>query len=556
MIFAILGNILVLLGPLLTGKAIDYMKGLGKVEFKSLIQLLVVLFVLYVLGSLFQWFMTIFSTKIAYNTVKDIRRDAFSKLEKLPLKYFDQTMHGDILSRLTNDIDAISEGVFQGTMQFISGFVVIVGCFLFMLTISIRLTLVILLITPICFLIAKNIAKGCSKMFRLQSETVGALNGYTEEMIGNLKVVKAFGYETSAMKEFAEKNQKLYECGQKAQFYSSLTNPTTRYVNNLAYVAVCVIGGMMSIKGGFSVGNITSFLTYSTQFAKPINEMTSITTQLQAALASAKRIFQFLDETEEEIGENKMLPDKIKGEVAFKQVAFAYEKETPLIKNFNLQVKEGSMIAIVGPTGAGKSTLVNLLMRFYDVDNGSIKVEGQDIRILSRDSLRSKIGMVLQETWLFKGTVKENIAYSKPEATEEEIIAAAKKAYAHGFIKKLKHGYDTMIEEDGKNLSQGQRQLLTIARVMLMDPPMLVLDEATSSIDTRTELKIQAAFANIMKGRTSFIIAHRLSTIKDADVILVLNNGDIVEQGSHQELLDKKGFYYELYQSSFAGQEK
>lgn len=549
-ICAIIGNSLAMLGPLLVGNAIDCMR--GDVDFDKLKNIILLLIGIYFISALFQWLLSVVSTSVANRTIKDIRRDAFNKLSRLPLKYFDTTFHGDIISKITNDIDAISEGLFQGTTQIMSGIIIILGCFFFMITISVKITIVIVCLVPICYFIARLIAKGSSKMFKLQSKTTGELNGYAEEMISNLKVVKAFGYEEKSYEKFEGINNRLYECGQQAQWYSSMTNPTTRYVNNLGYVAVTVIGGTMAIAGGITTGNIASFLTYSNQFAKPINEITSIMTQIQSALASAGRIFELLDEQEEVSDEGKKsLPDNIKGEVQFINVSFSYKKENPLITNLNLQVNPGSMVAIVGPTGAGKSTLVNLLMRFYEVDSGKILIDGIDINDLDRNSLRSNFGMVLQDSWLFEGTIKENLGYGVDDISFEKIVEASKEAHAHSFIKRLKDGYDTIVEEDGRNLSQGQKQLLTIARAMLIDPPMLILDEATSSIDTHTEIRIQKAFESMMKGRTTFIIAHRLSTIVDADTILVMKDGNIIEQGNHKELLKKGGFYKVLYSSQF-----
>ena len=552
-ICAILGNTLLILSPLLTGKAIDKIIGVDKVDFAGLINIILLLLIIYVFSSLFQWLMSVVSNIAANNTIHDIRKDAFDKLNTLPLEYFDGTPHGDIISRLTNDIDAIADGLFQGITQVMSAIVIVIGCFIFMLTISPIITLAVVLITPLCFFIAFFIAKRSKKMFAEQSRTVGVLNGYVEEMIGNQKVVKAFGYEKSSLEHFKEINDRLYQAGQKAQWYSSMTNPTTRLVNNIAYVSVTVIGGFMAIAGRLSIGNIASFLIYSNQFAKPINEITSITSQIQAAFASVERIFALLDEKEEtEVLAPKESLENCEGTVSFHNVSFSYQPEVPLIRNLNLNVARGNMIAIVGPTGSGKTTLVNLLMRFYDVSSGVIRIGGKDIYHIDRDDLRKSIGMVLQESWLFAGTIAENITYGKPETTRNEMIEAAKAAKAHSFIIRLPEGYDTMIDEDGGNLSIGQKQLLTIARVMIIDPPMLVLDEATSSIDTRTEINIQKAFTKMMEGRTSFVIAHRLSTIQEADTILVLQHGDIVEQGNHEELLSQKGFYYTLYHSQFA----
>lgn len=552
-ICAIIGNTLSIFTPLLMGKAIDKIIGVNQVDFPGLIKIIGGLLLFYILSSLFQWLMSVVSNVAANNTIHDLRKDAFYKLNTLPLKYFDGTPHGDIISRLTNDIDAISDGLFQGMTQIMSATVIIIGCFIFMLTISPIITLAVVLITPLCFFIASFISKHSRRMFANQSRIVGELNGYVEEIIGNQKIIKAFSYENKTFEQFQEINSRLYDAGQKAQWYSSMTNPTTRLINNIAYVAVTAIGGFMALTGKLSVGNVASFLTYSNQFAKPINEITSITSQIQSALASAERIFYLLDLPEEKSADEPVEAlTHTEGVVDFNEVSFSYRKEVPLIQNLNLHVEKGNMIAIVGPTGSGKTTLVNLLMRFYDVNSGVIKIDNKSINHIRRENLRQSIGMVLQESWLFYGTVADNIGYGKNNATREEIINAAKEANAHGFIIRLKDGYDTIIEEDGGNLSQGERQLLTIARVMLMDPPLLILDEATSSIDTRTELKIQKAFEKIMKGRTSFVIAHRLSTIKEADTILVLKDGDIIEQGNHDELLLKKGFYYTLYNSQFS----
>lgn len=551
-ICAILGNTLIILAPLLTGKAIDKIVGVNQVDFTGLLKIIFLLVIIYVFSSLFQWLMSVVSNVAANNTIHDIRQEAFDKLNTLPLNFYDGTSHGDIISRLTNDIEAISDGLFQGITQVMSAIVIIVGCFIFMLTINPLITLIVVLITPLCIFIASFIAKRSRRMFAEQSKTVGELNGYVEEIVGNQKIVKAFGYEQQSMEHFKSVNARLYVAGQKAQWYSSLTNPTTRFINNLAYVAVTILGAFMALRGIITVGNIASFITYSNQFAKPINEITSITTQIQSAFASAERVFALIDQQPEMpilTPEEDLL--NCEGIVEFHNVKFSYRQGVRLIQNLNLKVDKGNTIAIVGPTGAGKTTLVNLLMRFYDVNAGEIKIDGKNIYHIDRDKLRKTIGMVLQESWLFAGTIAENIAYGNQTASREDIINAAKAVKAHGFIKRLAQGYDTMIDEDGGNLSQGQKQLLTIARVMLIDPPMLVLDEATSSIDTRTEIIIQKAFTKMMEGRTSFVIAHRLSTIKEADLILVLDNGDIVEQGKHEELLGKKGFYYNLYESQF-----
>lgn len=551
-ICSLLGNALLIFGPLLTGVAIDKIVGKGNVDFNGLYRIIVVLLVIFIFSSLFQWLMSILSSIVANKTVYDIRKDAFARISVLPLKFFDQTPHGEVISKLTNDLDAISEGLFQGITQIMSAVVIIVGSLIFMFTISPLISLAVLFTTPLCILIASFIAKYSKKMFARQSQTVGELNGYVEEVIGNLKVVKAFGKEEKVFQEFKEINSRLYGWGQKAQWYSSMTNPTTRLINNVAYVLVALIGGLLAFGGRISVGRIASFLTYSNQFAKPINEITSLSSQIQSAFASAERVFALLDEkTEIPVREDGAELVSCEGKVEFSEVSFSYRPDISLITNLNLQVKKGEMVAIVGPTGSGKTTLVNLLMRFYDVDFGHIYIDDRNISEVTRESLRKSIGMVLQDSWLFVGTVAENIAYGKEGATREEVIAAAKEAKADYFIRHLPQGYDTMLDEDGRNLSQGQKQLLTIARVMIMNPAMLILDEATSSIDTRTELTIQKAFTKMMQGRTSFVIAHRLSTIREADTILVLKDGDVIEQGSHVELLDKKGFYFTLYHSQF-----
>lgn len=547
---AALSSLLSMAGPLLVGLGVDYIIDTSNVNFKGILYIISILVFVYIGSSLFQWLMGIFINIISNKTAMDLRNDAFDRISTLPLKYFDSHAHGDIISRLTNDIDAVNEGLLQGITQLFSGVVGIVGSFAFMLYLSPSITLVVLIITPISFLIASFVTKMSYKMFREQSETLGELNGYIEEIIGNQKIVKAFSYELETQQKFNQINRKLYFCGRDAQFYSSLTNPSTRFVNNISYIAVGVIGGLLAIANKLSVGMIASFLSYATQFAKPINEITGIVWQIQAALAAAERIFAVIDENPE-LQDGTIVLKDCKGFVECDNVSFSYRINVPLITNLNFSVKPGDTIAIVGPTGAGKTTIINLLMRFYDVDSGQIKVDNINIKNIKRDSLRNSFGMVLQETWLFLGTVKQNIGYGKENATDDEIINAAKASHAHSFIKRLPNGYDTIIEENGGNLSQGQKQLLTIARAMLAAPPMLILDEATSSIDTRTELKIQKAFLSIMKGRTSFVIAHRLSTIKGADLILVMDRGKIVEQGTHSELLSNKGLYYKLYNSQF-----
>ena len=537
-ISALLANIFMLVAPYISGRAIDFIKGENNVDFPMVAKFIGILFAVYVLNALFTWGMTVFTNALSNHSIEKMRKDAFGKISKLPLKFFDGHSHGDIISRLTNDIDAVSEGLLQGITQLFSGIVTVVGSLVLMFLLDWRITLCVIVITIICIFVSKAIATNSGKMFRLQAQT-----------IGNLKVVKAFGYEDKSSEVFGEINARLYDCGQKAQFYSSLVNPTTRYINNLAYISVGVLGGLAALAGHLSVGIISSFLIYATQFARPINDMTSILTQLQSAQAAAARIFA-LGEIEPETPDEDRPELEVKnGEVMFKDVDFSYNKDKELIKDLNIAAKPGQRVAIVGPTGAGKTTIVNLLMNFYGVDKGTIFVDGQAIDSVQRDSLRKNFGMVLQDTWLFAGTVKENIAYGKEGATDEEIINAAKAASAHGFIKRLPNGYDTMITEDGGNLSSGQKQLLTIARAMLSDPKILILDEATSNVDTMTEQRIQKAFLKMMEGRTSFIIAHRLSTIREADLILVMDKGRIIEQGTHKELLAKNGFYTKLYNS-------
>lgn len=548
-ISALLANIFMLVAPYISGRAIDFIKGENNVDFPMVAKFIGILFAVYVLNALFTWGMTVFTNALSNHSIEKMRKDAFGKISKLPLKFFDGHSHGDIISRLTNDIDAVSEGLLQGITQLFSGIVTVVGSLVLMFLLDWRITLCVIVITIICIFVSKAIATNSGKMFRLQAQTIGELNGYVSETVGNLKVVKAFGYEDKSSEVFGEINARLYYCGQKAQFYSSLVNPSTRYINNLAYISVGVLGGLAALAGHLSVGIISSFLIYATQFARPINDMTSILTQLQSAQAAAARIFA-LGEIEPETPDEDRPELEVKnGEVMFKDVDFSYNKDKELIKDLNIVAKQGQRVAIVGPTGAGKTTIVNLLMNFYGVDKGTIFVDGQAIDSVQRDSLRKNFGMVLQDTWLFAGTVKENIAYGKEGATDEEIINAAKAASAHGFIKRLPNGYDTMITEDGGNLSSGQKQLLTIARAMLSDPKILILDEATSNVDTMTEQRIQKAFLKMMEGRTSFIIAHRLSTIREADLILVMDKGRIIEQGTHNELLAKNGFYTKLYNS-------
>lgn len=553
LIAAILSVVSSLIGPMLIGKSIDYMAGIGGVDFGALFKILILLAIVYAVGNLFVWLLTYLANRISYQTVSDMRHQLMDKMNTLPLKFYDSNAHGDTISRFINDIDAISDGMLQVISILFTEVVTIIGSIAFMLYISPIMTVVVLLSAPASFLMARFITKRSQQMFKTQAKSLGKLNGYIEEMIGGQKVVKAFNYEERSFKEFEEINNILYSSGVKSQFYGSLSGPTTRLVNNITYITIGIIGSILAILGRLSVGDISSFLIYASLFAKPFNDMTGVFTQIQSAVASAQRIFYILDlQSEKPDDKNAIRISQSQGDINFKSVNFSYTPDHPLITNFNLNVKPGTRIAIVGQTGSGKTTLVNLLMRFYDVDSGSISVDGIDIRDITRDDLRCSFGMVLQDTWLFSGSIRDNIAYSKPDAADEEIIAAAKAADAHGFIKCLPDGYNTLISDAGENLSQGQKQLLTIARVMLVDPPMLILDEATSNIDTRTEMRIQKAFLKMIEGRTSFVIAHRLSTIREADLILVLDNGNIVESGTHEQLL-KNGCYYEkLYNSQFA----
>lgn len=552
LISAVISVALSLLAPILIGKAIDYIIGAGNVDFKEILRILIYL-VAAVLGSaLFSWIMSLCTNKVSFNTVRDLRKEVFSKLNTVPLRYVDTNSHGDIISRVVNDIEIISDGLLQGFSQLFTGVVTIVGTLIFMLTINVKITLVVVVATPLSLFVASFIARHTYKHFKEQSAARGELGGYIEEMVGNQKLVKTFGYEQRAQEGFEEINEKLRRTGIISQFFSALTNPTTRFVNGVIYAAVGIIGAISAINGKLSVGQLSSFLQYSNQYTKPFNEISGVITELQTAVASAARVFEVIDMQDEVSDEGLPELSDQSGRIDIDNVYFSYVPEKPLIQGMNLHVKPGQRIAIVGPTGCGKTTVINLLMRFYDVNEGRISVGGQDIREITRDSLRRSFGMVLQETWLFSGTVRENIAYGRPDATEEEIIAAAKAAHAHSFIKRLPDGYDTYISEEGGSISQGQKQLLCIARIMLTNPPMLILDEATSNIDTRTEIRIQRAFEKMMKGKTSFIIAHRLSTIKTADIILVMRDGNVIEQGSHKELLSQGGFYAELYNSQFA----
>ena len=555
LVCAAFSNILMIVGPFIIGKGVDNIIDKGNVNFERVKYYALIIIGLYLISAAFQWSLQVFTSKLSNKTVEEIRSNLFEHVTKMPLKFFDTNSHGDVMARLTGDIENISEGIFQSVTQFITGIISIVGSLVFMFILNPVITLVVIVMTPITFIIAAFITRKSSKMFSAQSKLNGELNGYIEEIISNQNVVKAFNFEKSSMERFEEINKKLYNSGRWAQFYSSLVNPSTRLVNNITYVLLGMTGGIASLAGHLSIGYISSFLTYSTYFSQPINNITSVTTQLQSAIASAKRVFAIMDsdiEIEQSIDDIEL--KYTEGNVCFEDVTFSYNTQIPLIKNFSLKVNKGSRIAIVGPTGAGKTTLVNLLMRFYDVNSGNIYIDNININKLSKDSLRKSFGMVLQDTWLFKGTLRENIAYGKPEASIEEIINAAKAANAHNFIKRLPKGYDTELTEGAGNLSQGQKQLITIARVKLVLPSMLILDEATSSVDTRTELNIQKAFLRMMEGRTSFIIAHRLSTIREADLILVLNNGQIVEQGNHEQLLKKGGFYSNLYYSQYENQ--
>ena len=539
--------------PLLTGDALDLILAKGMVDFAGIIVILKKMGILIVLTAAAQWIMNACNNKITYNVIKDVRKEAFQKLSRLPLKYLDAHAYGEIVSRLITDVDQFADGLLMGFTQFFSGVLTIFGTLLFMLTISGSITIAVVVLTPISLFVAAFIAKRTFSMFKLQSETRGEQTSFIEEMVGNQKVVQAFSREDESLEKFDEINGRLQKCSLNAIFYSSITNPATRFVNSLVYATVAVVGAIMAIFGGISVGNLSALLSYANQYTKPFNEISGVVTELQNALACARRVFEIIEE-EPEIPDDADAVElnDTDGAVSLNQVYFSYTPEQKLIENFNLSVKPGQRIAIVGPTGCGKTTLINLLMRFYDVNSGEIRVSGTDIRKMTRKSLRSNYGMVLQETWLRSGTIRDNITMGKPDATDEEVIAATKASHAHSFIRRLPNGYDTMVTEDGGNLSQGQKQLLCIARVMLCLPPMLILDEATSSIDTRTEIKIQEAFAHMMKGRTSFIVAHRLSTIREADVILVMKDGNIIEQGNHEELLAANGFYAELYNSQFS----
>ena len=538
--------------PILVGDAIDLIIGKGLVDFQGIAHILMKMAAAIGITAAAQWLMNVCNNKMTYGIVRDIRDEAFRRIEALPLKYIDAHSYGEVVSRVIADVDQFADGPLMGFTQLFTGVVTILGTLAIMLTINIGITAVVVCITPVSFLVANFIAKKTYHMFKLQSETRGEQTALIDEMVGSQRVVQAFGYEDKAMERFDEINDRLQKCSLKAIFFSSITNPATRFVNSLVYTGVGITGAFLAIRGNISVGMLSCLLTYANQYTKPFNEISGVITELQNALACAGRIFELIEEKPQEPdAENALTLTKVKGNVALKDVWFSYVPDKKLIQGFHLQVNPGQRVAIVGPTGCGKTTIINLLMRFYDVDKGSIQVEGTDIREVTRKSLRTSYGMVLQETWLKTGTIRENIVMGKPDATDEEVVAAAKAAHAHSFIKRMPEGYDTAITEDGGNLSQGQKQLLCITRVMLCQPDMLILDEATSSIDTRTELKIQNAFAKLMENRTSFIVAHRLSTIQEADIILVMKDGNIIEQGNHESLLAKGGFYAELYNSQY-----
>lgn len=539
--------------PVLQGKAIDRIIGAGNVDIKGIITILIIIAVTVAATALFQWIMNVINNKITYSIVRDIRKDAFEKLQILPVNYVDTHPAGEIVSKVIADVDQFADGLLMGFTQFFTGIMTIIGTLVFMFIYDWKITMVVVLVTPASFFIASFIAKRTYNMFKKQSEARGEQTSLIDEMIGNEKIVQAYSMEDNSLDRFDEINGKLQKYSLDATFFSSLSNPSTRFVNNVVYALVAFVGAFSVMRGGLTVGSLSALLSYANQYMKPFNEISGVVTELQNAIACAGRVIDLIDETPmKKDPDNELVVKDGEGKIDLEDVCFSYDKSKELIKNFNLHVKPGERVAIVGPTGCGKTTVINLLMRFYDVDSGSIKIEDVDIKDVTKKSLRSNYGMVLQETWLKSGTIKENIITGRPDATDEEIVAAAKAAHAHGFIKRLPNGYDTVIGEDGGNLSQGQKQLLCIARVMLCLPPMLILDEATSSIDTRTEMKIQHAFSIMMEGRTSFIVAHRLSTVKSADIIIVMKDGNIIEQGNHEELLAKGGFYSVLYNSQFS----
>ena len=555
LVCAVIYVVMSLLSPVLIGQAVDGIIGPGQVDFAGIGRIALYLVFVLAAGGLFQWLMTLCTNKVCYRTVKDLRTEVFSRIIHVPLKFIDQNAHGNIINRIVNDVDSVSDGLLQGFTQLFTGVITILGTLGFMISINPWIALVVVALTPVSLVIATLIARGTHTTFLKQSRIQGELSGHVEEMLSGQKLVKLFGHEKASEEKLEEINQRLYVWGYKAQIYPAFTNPLTRFVNGLVYAAVGVVGALAAVRGVLTIGQLSCFLSYANQYTKPFNEVTGIMAQLQTAMAAARRLMALIDEpVEEEASPLQHLPQG-NTPIAFEDVSFHYLPDRPLIEHFHLEVQPGQRIAIVGPTGCGKTTLINLLMRFYDVVDGAITLGGVDIRTVSRDELRSRFGMVLQETWLTQATVAENIGYGKPGATREEIIAAAKAAHADSFIRRLPQGYDTVISENGGNLSQGQKQLLCIARVMLMDPPMLILDEATSNIDTMTELRVQKAFAAMVKGRTSFVVAHRLSTIKEADRILVMNQGHVVETGTHETLLAQNGFYAKLYRSQFEAQE-
>ena len=553
LVFAVITVGFTLYEPILIGDAVDFIVGKGQVDFGKILQILVKLAVIIGVTSVAQWLMNLCNNQITYRVVKDVRMNAFEHLQKLPLKYVDSHPYGETISRIITDVEQFSDGLLMGFSQLFTGVVTSAGTLAFMLSINVKISLIVIFITPLSLFVASFVAKKTYNMFKIQSETRAQMTSLVDEMVGNQKVVQAFGYGKRSLEQFDTINEELKTCSIRAIFFSSITNPSTRFVNGLVYSGVGIFGAVLAMQGVITVGQLSCFLTYANQYTKPFNEISSVLTEIQNAFACAKRVFDFIDEeVETKDKEGALILQQTDGSMELQHISFSYRRDTPLLKDLNLHVKQGQKVAIVGPTGCGKTTLINLLMRFYDIDAGKIYVSGHDVKEITKDNLRANFGMVLQDTWLKSGTIAENIAYGKPEATRVEIIEAAKAAHAHGFIKRMSDGYDTVISEDGGNLSQGQKQLLCIARVMLKLPPILILDEATSSIDTRTEIKIQEAFQKMMEGRTSFIVAHRLSTIKEADIILVMKDGNIVEQGNHEELLARNGFYAKLYQSQFA----